>query len=146
MFFDLHFLFKGLLTVDRELRQQHPSDLLRGVVAVTPDRPWSIPIITWQNNFIYEKIRSKSLPNLAPSPTCLHRDVTYISLTTGIVALHIPSWRTVSTRNVARHVKRCGQLMQEEWFVAIEIIYMESPVIINMFKTLSFKSKSQVWE
>ena len=29
-------------------------------------------------------------------------------------------------RNVARHVKLCGQLMQEEWFVAIKIIYVES--------------------
>ena len=45
---------------------------------------------------IYDKIRSKSPPNRALSPTCLHHvhcDVTLLSLTTGIVALHIPSWR-----------------------------------------------------
>ena len=71
-----------------------------GVVAVTPDRPWSIPIITWLNNVIlhafmtkYDKIRSKSLPNWATSPACLHCDVMHLSLTTGVVALHIPSWR-----------------------------------------------------
>ena len=42
---------------------------------------------------IYDKIRPKSPPNLATSPTCLHCDVTHLSLTTGVVALHIPSWR-----------------------------------------------------
>ena len=31
--------------------------------------------------------------NRATSPTCLHCDVTHLSLTTGAVALHIPSWR-----------------------------------------------------
>ena len=42
---------------------------------------------------IYDKIRPKSPPNRATSPTCLHCDVTPLSLTTGVVALHIPSWR-----------------------------------------------------
>ena len=42
---------------------------------------------------IYDKIRSKSPPNRATSPTCRHCDVTHLSLTTGVVALHIPSWR-----------------------------------------------------
>ena len=42
---------------------------------------------------IYDKIRSKSPTNRAASPTCLHCDVTHLSLMTGIVALHIPSWR-----------------------------------------------------
>ena len=45
---------------------------------------------------IYDKIRSKSPPNRATSPTCLHCDVTHLSLTTGVlttVALHIPSRR-----------------------------------------------------
>ena len=99
-------LFKGLITVGRELRQQHPSDLLSGagtsrrrttnhsgVVVVTPTRPWSIPIMTWLHNRIYDKIRSKSPPNRATSPSCLHCDVTHLSLTTGVEALHIPSWR-----------------------------------------------------
>ena len=35
-------------------------------------------------------------------------------------------------RNVVRHVKLCGQLMQEEWFVAIKIIYVESSITINI--------------
>ena len=35
---------------------------------------------------IYDKIRSKSPPNRATSPTCLHCDVTHPSLTTGVVA------------------------------------------------------------
>ena len=42
---------------------------------------------------IYDKIRSKSRPNRATSPTCLHCDVTHLSLTAGVVALHIPSRR-----------------------------------------------------
>ena len=42
---------------------------------------------------IYDKIRSKSPPNRAPSRTCLHCDVTHFSLTTEIVALHIRLWR-----------------------------------------------------
>ena len=44
-------------------------------------------------NRICDKIRSKLPPNRATSPTCLHCDVTHISLTTEVVALHIPSWR-----------------------------------------------------
>ena len=40
---------------------------------------------------IYVKICSKSPPNGAMSPTCLHCDVTHLSLTTG--ALHIPPRR-----------------------------------------------------
>ena len=37
---------------------------------------------------IYDKIRSKSPPNRATSPTCLHSDVTHLSLTTGRVGVH----------------------------------------------------------
>ena len=44
-------------------------------------------------NRIHDKIRSKLPPNRATSPTCLHCDFTRLSLTTGVVALHIPSWR-----------------------------------------------------
>ena len=43
--------------------------------------------------YIYDKIRSKSPPNRATSPTRPHCDVTHLSLTTGVVALHIPSRR-----------------------------------------------------
>ena len=62
--------------VGRELRQQHPSDLLsalsghprrttnhEGVVAVTPDRPWSIQIITWLNNFVSTVFMTKYVQN-----------------------------------------------------------------------------------
>ena len=42
---------------------------------------------------IYHKISSKSSLNWATSPTCLHCDVKHPSLTTGVVVLHIPSWR-----------------------------------------------------
>ena len=45
------------------------------------------------NKSIYDIIRSKSPPNRAMSYTCIHCDVTHLFLTTGVVALHIPSWR-----------------------------------------------------
>ena len=54
---------------------------------------------------IYEKIHPKSLPNLATSPTCLHCDVTHLSLTTGVVALHIPSWR-IEVREERRQARK----------------------------------------
>ena len=94
---------------------------------------------------MYGKVRSKSPPNRAPSPSCLHGDVTHLSLTTGIVALHIPSWR-VREPEERRQARKTvlNQLMQEEWFIAIEIIYVESPITINMFEILFWKSKSQV--
>ena len=40
---------------------------------------------------IYDKIHSKS--NRTTLPTCVLCNVTHISLTTGVAALHIPSWR-----------------------------------------------------
>ena len=68
-----------------------------GVVAVTPDRTVINPDynMTKQRCMkrIYDKIHPKSPPNLATSPTCLHCDITHLSLTTGVVALHIQSWR-----------------------------------------------------
>ena len=54
---------------------------------------------------IYDKIRSKSPPNRATSPTCLHCDVTHLSLTTGVVALHIPS-RSVGVREEHRQARK----------------------------------------
>ena len=54
---------------------------------------------------IYDKIRSKSPPNRATSPTCLHCDVTHPSLTTGVVALHIPSQR-VGVREEHRQARK----------------------------------------
>ena len=54
---------------------------------------------------IYDKIRSKSPPNRATSPTCLHCDVTHLSLTTGVVALHILS-RRVGVRKEHRQARK----------------------------------------
>ena len=81
---------------------------------------------------IYDKIHSKSPSSLAPSPTCLHCNVTHLSLTTGVVALHIPSWRVGVRKEHHRYVKMCDQLMQVQWFVAIKIIFVESPITINI--------------
>ena len=53
---------------------------------------------------IYDKIRPKSPPNRATSPTCLHYDVTQLSLTTG-VALHIPWWR-IEEREERRQARK----------------------------------------
>ena len=54
---------------------------------------------------IYDKIHPKPPPNLATSPTCLHCDVTHLSLTTGVVALHIPSWR-IEVREERRQARK----------------------------------------
>ena len=74
---------KGLITVGKELRQRYPGDLLcdagtappnnksrhvparenEGVVAVAPDQPWSIPIITWLNNFVSNVSMTKYVQN-----------------------------------------------------------------------------------
>ena len=54
---------------------------------------------------IYDKIHPKSPPNLATSHTCLHCDVTHLSLTTGVVALHIPSWR-IEMREERRQARK----------------------------------------
>ena len=81
---------------------------------------------------IYDKIRPTSPPNQATSPTCLDCDVTHLSLATGVVALHIPSWR-IEVREERRQARKIMcQLMQEEWFVAIKIIYVESSITINI--------------
>ena len=88
-------VFKGLIMVRRELRQQHLSDLLSGA-GTSRER-----YITR----IYDKIRSKSPPNRATLPTCLQCDVTHLSLTTGVVALHIPS-RRVGVREEHRQARK----------------------------------------
>ena len=51
---------------------------------------------------IYDKICSNSQPNWVPLPTCLKCDVTNLSLTAGIVALHIPLWRVRECKEVIR--------------------------------------------
>ena len=110
--------FKRLITVGRELRQQHPRDLLSSAGTSQEHSSSDVParqqisrgcccrnsrptVISPNYNMIkqhwikhiYDKIRSKSPPNRATSPTCLHCDVTHLTLTTGVVALYIPSWR-----------------------------------------------------
>ena len=60
------------------------------------------------------------------SHTCLHYDVTHLSLTTGVVALHTPSWR----------VGVPDERIQEGWFVAIKLIYMESSIPINIHEII----------
>ena len=41
----------------------HRTTNHEGVVAVTPDRPWSIPTITWLNNVILHILRTKYVQN-----------------------------------------------------------------------------------
>ena len=71
-------IIKGLITVGRELRQQYPSDLLSGAGT---SRERSHYNMTKQRYItrLYDKIHSKSPPNRATSPTCLHCDVTHLS-------------------------------------------------------------------
>ena len=103
-------LFKVLITVRRELQQQHLSDLLSDTLRISlPDNKsrgfcfrnsW-LTMINPDYNMnkqhcikrIYDKICSKSPLNRATSSTCLHCDVMHLSLTTGVAALHISSWR-----------------------------------------------------
>ena len=105
---------KELITVGRELRQQHPSDLLSGAGTSRERSRNSRPTVinpdynmTKQRYItrIYNKIPSKSPPKRATSPTCLHCDVTHLSLTTGVVALHIPS-RRVGVREEHRQARK----------------------------------------
>ena len=93
---------KGLITVGRELRQQHPSDLLSDAGT---SREWLNMTKQRCMKRIYDKIRPKSPPNRATSPTWLHCDVTDLSLTTGVVALHIPSWR-IEVREERRQARK----------------------------------------
>ena len=125
--------FQGLMTVGREVRQQHPSDLLSGARTSLPDNKsrgcccrnsWPTVINPDYNmtkqlcmKHIYGTIHPKSPPNRPPSPSCLHCEVTHLSLTTGIVALHIPSWR------VRKH-KEHRQAHKTVWLInAGRVIY-----------------------
>ena len=114
-------LIKGLIIVGRELRQQHPSDLLSGARMSPPDnksrggrcRKSQPTVINPNYNMtkqlcikcIYDKIRSISSPKRATLPICLYCDVTHLSLTTRVVALHIPLWR-VGVREGCRQVRK----------------------------------------
>ena len=65
---------------------------------------------------IYNKIRSKSPANWATPSTCHHCDITHLFLTTGVVALHIPSWRVwESVRNIIKHAKHYCQLVRKRY-------------------------------
>ena len=91
-------MFKGLITVGRELRQQHPTIVQRRDVPRARLDNWSRGcrcrnsrqiVINPDYNMtkqlcmkrIYDLIRSISPPNRAPSPTCLH--VTHLSFSSG---------------------------------------------------------------
>ena len=110
-------VFKGLITVRRELRQQHPrargtslpNNKSRGCccrnsrpTVINPD--YNMTKQRFMKR-IYDKIRSKSPPNRATSPTCLHSDVTHLSVTVGVVVFHIPSWIVWSV-NAGREICR----------------------------------------
>ena len=154
-FFSQCKLVKGLIMVERELRQQHQSDLL----SQGPGRPESaaretpppdnksrvyrcrnsLPTVINSNNNmtqqlcmkrIYAKIHEKSQPSRVPSSTCLHCDVTQLALTTEIVDLNILSWR-VREREERRQVRKTMWPVKEECFVAIEIVYTKS-ITINI--------------
>ena len=65
-----------------------------GVVAVTHSQQWSLPIIASTNNSyqIYIWLNTfKTSINRATLPSCLNFAVTHLSLTMGVVVLHITS-------------------------------------------------------
>ena len=123
-----------------------------GVTATTPEwfgvRRRDVPRAQLNYNMtkqlcikcIYDKIRSKSPPHRAPSPSCLHCDVMHLSLTTGFVAWHIPSWR-VWPRDEHRQAGKT--VWQEDWFVAIKIIDMDSSITTNIYDIVFWKYKSR---
>ena len=148
MYIYIYDVVKGLITVGREVRQQHPSDLLSGAETSPPDNKSrgcccrnSLPtVINPDYNMtkqccmksIYDEIHPKSPPNLATSPTCLHCDVTHLSLTTGVVALHIPSWRIEVREERRQACKIVWPVNAGRVIVAIKIIYVESSITINI--------------
>ena len=70
--------------------------LIPQVMEITfdPDRPWSIPMITWINDFVSNVFTAQYVQNHNQiDERRLHCDVTHFSLTTGVVAWYIPSWR-----------------------------------------------------
>ena len=113
---------------------------------------------------IYHEIHSTKSSDIAYLPPLW---CTHLSLTTGVVALHIPSWRPgiilcMRPANERRcyivtssligwahsqndpwkgHVKLSGELVLEEHFVAIKIIYMESPITIDIYEAGFWKYK-----
>ena len=85
----------------------------KGVVDITPDYPWSIPIITWLNNFVSNIYQTKYVQILYQIEWHrLHCDVTYFSLMTRVVAYTSCHEGSKSIRNV-KHVKLCGQFMKK---------------------------------
>ena len=104
--------FKGLIMVRRELQQQHPApgrpESAAWWMSPPDNKSWgyccrnSRPTVTNPDydmtiqlciKCICDKILSKCPPNRATSPTLLHCEVTHLSLMTGVVVLHMPSWR-----------------------------------------------------
>ena len=53
----------------------------------------------------------------------------------GFAALHILSWSDGVQEGRHQATKKLwGQLMQDEWFVAIKIIYMETSITTNIYE------------
>ena len=125
-------LIKCLITVGRELRQhQHDSNELCS---------WDVPPLCRNSrltviNLDYNMTKQRYITGIY--------DVTSHIVTSHISPLRREFWLYTShregsecARNIVRHVKLCGQLMQVEWFVAIKIIYMESSITINISQSV----------
>ena len=95
---------------------------LGGVTLTTP--VWFVPLRRLSRiKRIYGKIRWKSLPNRATWSPCIHCEITYLAINNRRCSFTHPF---VNCRGVR---KRHLNLMykQEEWFIAIKIIHLESP-------------------
>ena len=94
-------------------------------------------ILTWINEkFISNISTTKDIQNHYQIKWhCLHYDVTYLSLMMGIVALHNTSWSVWGHEE--QYVRLCGQLVQDKWFDAIHVRYIESPITLNICQVLA---------
>ena len=70
---------------------------------LTPEQPWSIPMMIWLTSFVSNVFMTKHIRSLyTNTPTCLHIDVTHLSLTTAVGALQI--YRSVDVgREICRY-------------------------------------------
>ena len=108
-----------------------------GVVAVTPSRPWSIPIIPWTNNFYQTYLRQNTFKIITKSsdvddlpPLWRHASL----LNGGSCSFVHPVVKGRSERGTSWGIlKMCGQFMQEGLFIAIKIIYLESSITRNIY-------------
>ena len=137
---------KGLITVGRELRQQHASDLLSGA-GISRERSSDNDYNMTKQlciNRIYDKISSKLPPNRGTSPTCFHCDVTHLSLTTGVVALHIPSWRAGVRGERRLALKTVWPVHAGRVIYRYQNNYLESSITRNIYDIIFWRYKSQI--